>query len=119
MSPVILPFLEITMSWSYDIPLVWESVFPSFPDGAVVDIKFKCGKCKSVLQVRRVKIPEPPPRGDAAVKSKTEGDIKEVECECGEKYDVVGDNSVDGWDINFEGKKLPKTFKFKVVKKFL
>jgi hypothetical protein len=119
MSPTILPFLGITMSWSHDIPLVWEHVFPPFPDGAVVAVKFKCGKCNNVLQAKRVKIPEPPLVGDAGEKSKRCGDTTEVECECGEKYDVVADNSVAGWDINFEGEKLPKTFKFKISKKSL
>ena len=64
-----------------------------------------------------MKIPKPPLRGDAAEKPKKHVDTTEVECECGEKYGVVGDNSVDGWDINFEGEKLPKTFKFKINKK--
>lgn len=51
--------------------------------------------------------------GDTAEKSRKWGDRVNVECECGAEYEVGADNSIAGWDVNFEGEKLPKTFKYK------
>jgi len=103
------------LSWSDEIPLEWDYIAsPSYPDGAVIDVEFKCGKCGKTLLAEGVEIPSFFGAGDTTEESRRWGDTVNVECKCGAEYEVVADNSISGWDANFEGKKLPKTFRYKV-----
>lgn len=101
------------MSWSDEIPLEWDYIGSSYPDGSVIDVQFKCGKCGRTLLAEGLDIPSPFYGGDTAEKSRKWGDRVNVECECGVEYEVGADNSIVGWDVNFEGEKLPKTFRYK------
>jgi len=102
------------LSWSKNISLEWDYVsVPSYPDGAIIDVEFKCGKCGAILLAEGLDIPRPNYGGDTADESRRWGDTVNVECECGAEYEVVVDNSIAGWDVNIEGEELPKTFRYK------
>lgn len=105
----------IEMSWSKDIPTEWDYVqIPMFPDGAELDVEFKCAKCGRTL-LTDVDLPAWG-IGDNEEESRRWGDGATVECECGETYELVADNSIAGWDVNFEEGEEPKTFRYKVTK---
>lgn len=102
------------MSWSKDIPLKWDIIhIPTYPDGAIIDVKFECGKCGRKLLAEGVEIPSPFYGGNSESESRRWGDRVPVECDCGAEYEVGADNTIVGWGINFEGEKLPKTFRYK------
>lgn len=105
------------MAWSKGIPLEWDYIaVPSYPDGAIIDVQFKCGRCGQTLLAEGLDIPSPFYGGDTVADSSRWGDTVNVECECGAEYEVVADNSTAGWDVNIEGEKLPKTFRYKEYK---
>jgi len=105
------------LSWSKGIPLELDYIYvPSYPDGAVIDVQFECGKCGRTLDAEGLDIPSPFYGGDTTEDSRRWGDTSNVLCECGAEYDVVVDNSISGWDVNIEGEKLPKTFRYKEYK---
>lgn len=105
------------MSWSKDIPLELDIIhIPTYPDGAIIDVEFKCGKCGKTLLAEGVEIPRPFYGGDTEGESRRWGDRVTVECDCGAEYEVGADNSTVGWDVNFEDEKLPKTFRYKIYK---
>ncbi len=106
------------MSWSKEIPLEWDLIqIPTYPDGAIIDVEFKCGECGRKLLAEGLDIPRFG-FGDTESETRRWGDTVTVECECGATFDVVADNSIAGWDVNIEGEsgreKLPKTFRYKV-----
>ena len=106
------------MSWSRDIPLEWDYIGgDAYPDGAVIDIEFKCGKCGRILLAEGVDIPRVG-IGETTEETRRWGDTVNVECECGAEYEVVVDNSISGWDANIEGEKLPKTFRYQLYKDY-
>jgi len=106
------------MSWSMEISTQIHVVYnPSYPDGALIDVAFECGKCSRKLIAEGVEIPNFG-IGDSEEESRRWGDSVTVECKCGLEYDVVAHNSIAGWMVEFEGEKPPETFRYKEIKIF-
>ena len=67
-------FLGIELSWSEEIPLEWDYIgSPIYPDGALIDVKFKCGKCGQEMLAEGVEIP-PIGIGDSTDETRRWGD---------------------------------------------
>jgi hypothetical protein len=105
------------MSWSGDIPTNWHLIsIPSYIDGALIDVEFKCNKCGRKLIAEGIEIPLFG-MGENKEESRRWGDNVVVECKCGDIYNLVADNTIAGWMVEFE-ENPPATFRYKIRKIF-
>ncbi|KKN47334.1 hypothetical protein LCGC14_0663930 [marine sediment metagenome] len=105
--------------YSNEIPTVWDHIYQSFPDGAIMNIRFNCTNCNRELVFYSYELPPPYMMGDKHEDSYRYGENDSIECyKCGTIFEIGSYNSIPGWMICFEGEKVPEFFKFRILKHF-
>jgi len=105
--------------YSNEIPTVWDHIYQSFPDGAIMNIRFNCTNCNRELVFYSYELPSPYMRGDKHEDSYRYGENESIVCyKCRTIFDIESYNSIPGWMICFEGDNVPEFFKFRILKHF-
>jgi hypothetical protein len=105
--------------YSNEILTEWDYISPSYPDGAIMNVRFNCTNCNREIILYSYELPSPYMLGDKHEYSYRYGDKKEIACyKCETLFKLDGYNSIPGWMILFEGDNVPQTFKFRTIRHF-
>lgn len=105
--------------YTNEIPIEWDHIYNSLPDGAIMNIRFNCTNCNRELVFYSYELPSPYMGGDKHEDSYRYGEKDSIICyKCGTIFEIESYNSIPGWMICFEGDNIPEFFKVRILKHF-